>query len=322
MKESTVYVYRTSPKTLEIDVEKVLNTPDFQELNPEKEILIKINANYDRDWPGCNTSRWFLDALLKNLRKKGFDNLNVIEGDLKLQPAVKTLRAVGIDKILKKYEVPFLSIENLPRNDELPAILKKAQLISTPVLHTHTFAVISVAAKNLYGLLPIYREKYHKVLSEKLLELAENVKVFTIVDGTVGLEGGSMRMGDPVKTDLLLAGWGPIAIDRIASKLMGFSTEEVPYLKLAKEREMINDVVVKGDFSEEDLPKFNFLYKNSMLSNLDLWLRRNRITGRLFGYDSFFDRFGNRARRIYTGYVYHRKKKKVLDGDWKEYGKE
>lgn len=36
---------------------------------PEKETLIKINANYDRDWPGCNTSRWFIDALLKNLKK-------------------------------------------------------------------------------------------------------------------------------------------------------------------------------------------------------------------------------------------------------------
>jgi hypothetical protein len=135
MKDSTVYVYKTSPKTLERDVEKVLNTPDFQELNPEKETFIKINANYDRDWPGCNTSRWFLDALLKNLKKGGFNDLKVIEGDLKLQPAVKTIKVIGIDKILDKYEVPFLPIERLPRTDELPMILKGTQLISTPVLH-------------------------------------------------------------------------------------------------------------------------------------------------------------------------------------------
>jgi uncharacterized protein (DUF362 family) len=321
MKESTVYVYKTSPKTLEMDIEKVLNTSDFQELNPEKETLIKINANYDRDWPGCNTSRWFLNALLKNLREKEFSDLKVIEGDLKLQPAVKTIKTIGIDKILEKYKVPFLPIENLPREDELPVILKNAQLISTPVLHTHTFAVISVAAKNLYGLLPIYREKYHNILSEKLLELVKNVKAFTIIDGTVGLEGGSMRMGDPVRTDLVLAGWDPIAIDVVAAKIMGFSIDEVPYLKMAKEREMINNANIEGDFSEDDLPKFNFSYKTSALSNLDLWLRGNRITGRLFGYDSLFDRFGNRARRMYTGYVYRKKKSKVLEGDWKEYEK-
>ena len=322
MNESTVYVYRTSPKTLESDIEKVLNTPEFQQLTPEKETFIKINANYDRDWPGCNTSRWFLDALLKNLRKKRFDDLKVIEGDLKLQPAVKTIKAVGIDKILEKYEVPFLPIERLPRNDELPMILKNSQLISTPVLHTHTFAVISVAAKNLYGLLPIYREKYHKALSEKILELVRNVRVFSVVDGTVGLEGGSMRMGNSIKTDLILAGWDPIAIDVVAAKIMGFSIEEVPYLKLAKERGMINNIEIKGDFSEDNLLQYDFVCKNSMLSNFDLWLRGNRITGRLFEYNSLFDKLGNHARRIYTGVVYHRKKKKVLNGDWKEYEEE
>jgi len=321
MKKSIVYVYKTSPKTLEMDIEKVLNTSDFQELNSEKETLIKINANYDRNWPGCNTSRWFLDALLKNLRRKEFDNLKVIEGDLKLQPAVKTIKAIGIDKVLEKYKVPFLPIENLPRENELPMILKNSQLISTPVLHTHTFAVISVAAKNLYGLLPIYREKYHNKLSEKILELVKNVKVFSIVDGTVGLEGGSMRMGNPVKTDLILAGWNPVAIDVIAAKIMGFSIEEVPYLKLARERGMMNKIVVEGDFSEDNLPQYNFEFKKSLLSNLDLWLRGNRITGRLFEYNRFFDRLGNHARRMYTRYVYHKKKKKVLEGDWKEYEK-
>jgi len=322
MNESTVYVYKTTPKTLERDVEKVLNTPDFQDFYPEKETFIKINANYDRDWPGCNTSRWFLNALLKNLREKGFEDLKVIEGDLKFQPALKTIKAIGIDKILEKYKVLFLPIERLPRNDELPMILKNSQFISTPLLHTHTFAVISVAAKNLYGLLPIYREKYHYMLSEKLLELVKNVKVFSIVDGTVGLEGGSMRMGDPVKTDLLLAGWGPIAIDIIAAKIMGFSIEKVPYLELAKEREMINDVVLKGDFSLESLPHYDFAYKNSMLSKFDLELRGNRLTRGFFEYNRFLDRFGNCARRRYTEYVYHKKKSKVLNGDWTEYENE
>ena len=198
-------------------------------------------------------------------------------------------------------------------------ILKNSQLISTPVLHTHTFAVISVAAKNLYGLLPIYREKYHNVLSEKLLELVENVNVFTIVDGTVGLEGGSMRMGNPVKTELILAGWNPIAIDVIATKIMGFSIEEVPYLKLAKERGMINNIEIEGDFLENDLPQYDFAYKKSMLSKLDLELRGNRLTRGFFEYNRFLDRWGNRARRAYTEYVYHKKKSKVLKGDWKEY---
>ena len=128
----TVCVYKTSPKTLERDVEKVLNTPEFQELNPEKETLIKINANYDRDWPGCNASRWFLDALLRDLKDKGFDNLKAIEGDLKLQPAVGTIEVIGIKDLLEKHNVPFIPIEDLPRDEyELPLILHDSQLINT-----------------------------------------------------------------------------------------------------------------------------------------------------------------------------------------------
>lgn len=163
MKESTVYVYKTSPKTLEKDVGKVLSTAEFQEFNPEKETFIKINANYDRDWPGCNTSRWFLDALLRNFKKEGFNNLKVIEGDLKLQPAIRTIEVIGLKDLLEKHDIPFIPIENLPRDEyELPLILHDSQLINTSVLHTHTFAVISCATKNLFGILPVYEKRLSK----------------------------------------------------------------------------------------------------------------------------------------------------------------
>ena len=320
MNEALVYVYKTSPHTLDADIKKVLATKDFQKLDSRKRTFIKINANYDRDWPGCNTSRWFLEALLKGLREEGFDNLTVIEGDLKLQPAIRTIKAIGIDKILEKHDVPFLPIESLPRDaNELPAILKEVQLISTPVLHTHTFAVISCAAKNLYGLLPIYREKYHSILSEKLLELVANTNVFTIVDGTVGLEGGSMRLGSRRRTDLILAGWNPIAIDIVASRTMGFVPEQIPYLNLAYRNGLTNSFVATGDFDLDSLPEYDFAWKDSKLSTVDLWLRGNRATAKLFKYNSPFDRFQNRARRIYTSLVYNVKKKRILEGDWKEY---
>ena len=326
MKENTVYVYKTSPKTLESDVGKVLNTADFKELNPGKDTFIKINANYDRDWPGCNTSRWFLDALLRNLKNMGFDNLKAIEGDLKLQPAMRTIEVIGIKDLLEKHNVPFIPIEDLPRDEyELPLILHDSQLINTSVLHTHTFAVISCATKNLFGLLPVYREKYHNILSEKLIELREHVQditcgFFSIIDGTVGLEGGSMRLGDPKRVDLILAGEDTLAVDKVASEIMGFSVEEVPLLKLAAEMGLVDSdsVKVEGDFSD-DMPRYNFAYEESRIAQFDLWLRRNRLTMGFLEYNSFFDRLAQRARRRYTAYVYGKKKDKVLKGDWREY---
>ncbi len=314
---NTVHVFKTSPKTLDTAIGRVLATPEFQKFDPDEKTYIKINANYDREWPGCNTSKWFLDSLLKNLRQKSFKDLTVIEGDLKLQPAERTIKITEIDNVLNRYNVPFLAIEELPRENEIPRILKNSQLISTPVLHTHTFAVISVATKNLYGLLPVYREKYHHMLSEKLHELYRNVEVFSIVDGTVGLEGGSMRMGTPQKTDLVLAGWDTIGIDIIASKIMGFPVNGVPYLKLAKDRGIIDETVLKGDFSPQELPNFNFAYEESQMSKMDLWTRRNFKF--LFKYDGILDKFFNNMRRRYTASVYEKKIDKVMRGDWKEY---
>jgi len=322
----TVYVYRTSPKTLEKDVRKVLNTADFKELNPGKDTFIKINANYDRDWPGCNTSRWFLDALLRGLKDKGFNNLKAIEGDLKLQPAVGTIEVIGIKDLLEEHNVPFIPIEDLPRDEyELPLILHDSQLINTSVLHTHTFAVISCATKNLFGILPVYREKYHNILSEKLIALREHIKdincsLFNIIDGTVGLEGGSMRLGDPRRVDLILAGKDTLAVDKVATEIMGFLVDEVPLLKLAAEIGLLDhdSVKVNGDFSN-DVPRYNFAYEESRIAQFDLWLRRSWLTRRFLEYNSFFDRLAQRARRKYTAYVYRKKKDSVLNGDWRDY---
>jgi uncharacterized protein (DUF362 family) len=260
-----------------------------------------------------------LDALLKNLRFKGFIDLVVFEGDLKFQPAITTIKKTGVKDILDRYHVSFLSIEPLERENELPKILQNAQIISTPVLHTHTFAVISVAAKNLYGILPVYREKYHHILSEKLLELTKNIKVFSIVDGTIGLHGGSMRMGDPVKTDLIIAGWDPIAVDIVSAKIMGFGIEDVPYLNYIKNSGINKKFNLIGDFTLENLPNYHFSVKTPLASSLDLWFRKNTLTRRLFKYNSIIDKLANTMRRVYTTLVYFRKKKTVFKGIWAEY---
>ncbi|MBO3798479.1 MAG: DUF362 domain-containing protein [Thermoproteota archaeon] len=284
--------------------------------------LIKINANYDRVYPGCNTSLWFLDALLLALKKLGFNNLAVVEGDLKLQPAKKTIEVIGVKKVLERHKIPFINLdEEMRGEDELPLLLHKSQIINVPVIHTHTFAVISCACKNLFGLLPVDREKYHNSLSEKLLKLYERVQpCFTIVDGTVGLDGGSMRMGNPRRLDLIVAGWDALLIDSVVSRIIGFLEDSVPLLKLAKERGLIGNYSLKGDFEDENmLPNFRFTYKESKIAKLDLWLRRNGITSRFFKYNSFFDRLVHRVRRRILSLNYFLKREKLLNGNWMEY---
>jgi uncharacterized protein (DUF362 family) len=286
-------------------------------LDPARQTFLKINGNFDFVYPGANTSGWFLDGLLAALRDHGFQKLTVVEGDLPDFTADQMIQRTGLIRVLQRYNVPFLNYESLPRDDgEVPLIFQDAQLINVPVFHTHGYAVISCATKNLFGLLPKFRRKYHKILSQKLLELTHRVKVFTIVDGTVGLQGESTRRGMPRRLDLILTGWNPIALDAVAATIMGYRVGDIPVLTLAQEGGMLNldDIQVGGDFTWDTLPKISF----------DLGISGHRrviraLDGSKIGDLPLLVWVISRLRRAfhYCNYFLHRKS--LFDGPWMEY---
>ena len=203
-----VYVKNCSPKSLNTDINTVVTSTFSPYADKDKKTLIKINGNFDRIYPGSNTSPWFLDNFLSCLRDNGFKNILVVEGDLMTFRAYNMIRRTGLINILHKYDIPFIDYEDFPRdNNEIPLMFKNAQIINIPVPHAHGIAKISCATKNLFGILPVYRRKYHRILSKKLLEINGLMNMYTIVDGTVGLDSESTRRGNPRRLDLLLAGW-------------------------------------------------------------------------------------------------------------------
>ncbi len=314
-----VFIEKTSPGTLREDIDRIITQYLLPTFDKEIEIYIKINANYDRFWPGCNTSLWVFDALLYSLRNHGFQKIIVIEGDLKLQPAINTIQKLGYKKVIKRHNATFLPIESLPRRREIPDILFNAQIISVPVLHTHTFSTISVATKNLFGIYPVYREKYHPILSQKLIEICSNLKIFTIVDGTIGLDGGSMRMGNPIKTDILLAGWNPLTIDDLAASIMGFSPESVPLLQYVKKKNLNQEYSIIRGKNMYEIPKFSFVSKQPALSVLDLYIRNNPFLKNYFSYNKIGDIFLNKLRRVYLQMYYYYKYRFIKTKNWTEY---
>lgn len=318
--DKIVIVQRTTPKTLRNDVEKNLTESNLDAFDLDHLTLIKINGNYDRNYPGSDTSSWFLDALLKGLQKYGFKKLKVVEGDGYLYTAERMIQNTGLLKICEKNNVPFMSYERLPRDEhELPLILKESQLFNVPVFHTHGFAIVSCATKNLFGLLPKSREKYHEGLSEKLLELYNLVKPFTIVDGTVGMKGDSTRRGDPVRLDLIAMGWDTLSIDAIASKIMGYSFEDIPLLKLALEKKFLyHPIEVSGDFKWETLPEYDFNFGYSRPKKLSLWLHSHKSTKAVIEKKGIKKIF-HFLRGTYETYTYYKKKDKIFNGPWMEY---
>jgi uncharacterized protein (DUF362 family) len=315
MEEISVQIYKTSPSKLITDVEKSLQATDFSSWNLKERTFVKINGNYDKHYPGSNTSPWFLNALLKCLRHMGFENLIVIEGNLPYFSADQMIQRTGLIEILKSHDVIFLNYEGLERDEnDVPLILQNAQVINVPVPHGHGFAVISCAVKNLFGLLPNPRRKYHRNLSDTILSLNDQIKPFTIVDATVGLVGPSTRRGTPTQMDLIISGWDAVAIDVMLAKMMGYDTEDVPHLKLASQKNRISQIEICGDYDLNNLPMFSWPLKIDASRKVANWLESTWIEDL-----RLFQAIENWLERIYHHITFWQKRKMLFSGPWMEY---
>jgi len=315
MSSATVRVCKTSPAVLIRDVQRVIDDSDFSQWNLGSPTYIKINGNYDRHYPGSNTAPWFVDALLAALRKRGFKQLTVVEGDLPYFTADEMASRTGIIEILKKYNVPFVNYQSLERDvNGIPRMLLDAQVINVPVPHGHGIAVMSCAVKNLFGLLPNPRAKYHRKLSETILNLEEKVRPFTIVDATVGLVGPSTRRGKPVRMDLIIAGWDAVAIDVVLTKMMQYDIKDIPHLQMADAKGRIPDINLEGDYNWDTLPLFDWPLKVDAPRRLAAYLNSTRLQS--FG---LYMWVMSKLERMYHHITFLRKKKMLFSGPWMEY---
>lgn len=117
-------------------------------------------------------------------------------------------------------------------------------IISLPKLKTHNFTVFTGATKNLFGIVPgIAKAGYHTALqtverfSEMLLDLMGLCRpVLTIMDAVVGMHRDGPSGGEPIQIGLILASADGVALDVVATTLVGLSPFDVPPLRAAIER--------------------------------------------------------------------------------------
>lgn len=112
-------------------------------------------------------------------------------------------------------------------------------IISVPVLKTHDQGQVTLALKNLKGLvIDGDKRRIHQIgMFEGAVDLVSHFKpVFAVVDAIVGQEGMGPLLGLPVKMGLVLAGRDLVAVDAIAGRVMGFAPAEVPITVTAATR--------------------------------------------------------------------------------------
>lgn len=168
----------------------------------------------------------------------------------------------------------------------VPAQLQEACLINLPVLKTHVVSGISVAMKNLMGLLPREDRRAMHTLGIQQCIVDMNLGIrpdLHIVDGSIGQEGDGPLYGRQANLGVLLAGKDSLAVDLVASRIIGVDPKEIGHLRLgldqlgSREPRVIGETI--APVRRFELPRVNPLYRFAFWLMYPLDYPFHRLTG-------------------------------------------
>jgi len=217
-------------------------------------ILIKPNLT-NADCPPVTTPVAAAEAVYLYCRRHSDVEIALAEGCGSGTTAA-TFEANGYTDLAARHGLRLIDFNDTPavrltRDDThqldelwLPEIALDAFIISLPVLKDHCFTDTTVAMKNMFGLAPAryYRGSWnksklhtpstHKSVVDVCLYKAPDLSV---VDASVALAGMHLS-GTPTPLGKVLASFDPVAVDAVASGLLGHEPAGIEYLTLANGR--------------------------------------------------------------------------------------
>lgn len=247
-------------------------------IKPRDNVLIKPNYVRSRHpSTGVTTDSRVIESVIEFVKNIGVINIVVGEGG----SGGNTERAfdiVGIRNVAARQNVKLVNLNRdsrvnmkirhplaLEEVSIAKTALKSTCIINVPTLKVHHRAIVTLCMKNLMGLIiPKPASIMHRQINEKLVDLAslfkDKVKI-NIIDGLVGAEDDEIR-GSPVEMNLVLAGRDMVAVDSVATAVMGIDSSKVKYLQLAEKRGLgvanLNKIIVLGEKIEDVTRKFRY----------------------------------------------------------------
>ncbi|MFA6001477.1 MAG: DUF362 domain-containing protein [Thermoleophilia bacterium] len=131
-------------------------------------------------------------------------------------------------------------------------------IVTLPKLKTHASTWYTGAVKNMFGAVATHtRKEAHKLATYERFS-GSVVDIFSvlrphlaIMDAVVGMEGEGPRHGSPRQTGLIIASKDAVALDAVASKIIGFDPMEVFTTKDATARGLGNGIIEEIDIRGE-----------------------------------------------------------------------
>ncbi|MHC4123530.1 MAG: DUF362 domain-containing protein [Planctomycetota bacterium] len=220
-------------------------------LPSDRLIIIKPNLT-NADGPPVTTNVAAAEAVFKYCKKYCLAEIVIGEG-CGSGTTQQAFSANGYTQLADRYGISLIDFNKaeavLVRNEEafqltefhIPKIVQDAFVISLPILKDHSFTRTTVAMKNMFGIAPepFYKGSWNK---SKLHSPSTHKSVvdiclykkpdLSIVDAVVALTGMHLS-GRPKNINLILAGFDPVAVDAIGSRLLGHNPTEIEYLQIS-----------------------------------------------------------------------------------------
>jgi uncharacterized protein (DUF362 family) len=252
----------------------------FLALRPSDRVAIKINLSGAKEIY-ANTHYETVESLIHYLQDKfGITQLSVIEGSDGAFYSGKTTWDIFYKFKYKEIEMLGVKLANLDdlAHDQLlkietisgPQDIRFCRypadyLVSIVPPKTHNIFPVCLSIPNLIGFVKqedrvlmfgasspemkrinfIHSEKYFQLLqlaNRNFVALLKQIQPsLVIIDGLYGMEGKGPIKGSPVFHGFAIASEDAIMADSLATHVMGFSSDDVPYLALANQEGLGNN---------------------------------------------------------------------------------
>ena len=251
-------------------------------IQPGCKVFVKINhlspaSPADR---GIVTHPVFAEAVLTLLKKTGAD---ISVGDDVDSDPRDGFRVSGFSQMCERIGVRLINLRETGFTETVcnGHTLKKAYLSKTalnadvivnlPKFKTHSLCIFTGGVKNLYGTIPGgLRRKFHSEyinpddFNQVLVDIFSMVKPqLTIMDGIIAMEGEGPAAGTLRKLGVILASHDAVALDAVATKIIGLEPKDIGTTQYAYNRGLgigdLQNIEIIGS-RIEDVNAHGFVY--------------------------------------------------------------
>ncbi len=292
---SCIKVSKTSTNPQEIfdAVQKAMEMAHWEKYVKGKNIVLKINAMWDKLYPSCTTTPMVVEGVIKIiLSSKKFKDakITIVDGNtVSFMDAGKSFRVQGMNKLTEKYPVKTINLSHtkfktisykeahILKKIKISQVLLNADTIITiPVPKTHAYSGMTGALKNQWGCIHELRHNYHLVLHPAIVDINKflsNKLTFMVMDALFAMEGKGPKNGIPIHVGHILASSDPVALDTAACQMMGLNPSDYHYIKYAEKQNLGK---MKPHIIGSRLPSYKFAtaQKSNFAMGMEMRIRK------------------------------------------------